>query len=346
MSAEHDGPDERFEQAFAEAIGRAGGAYDADAGRLVDTGWSYGRRLRRRRRVGTAAGAAALALVGVGGAALGGLLPGQGSPAVVGAAGGASTAPAAPVTGPEFQQMLTELLPQGAVTVGEARGTESDTPQLRLVLDDGQGAVQYLFWIMRDSSTADRSCPAVPTGGDSCAESDLPDGSHLSLYQAATRSGEPTGSKTWSAVRSGNGYRMMLQEWNRKPLENGSPITRTDPPLTPDQLAAVVKDPRWNKVMAAIPDRHAGKPTPEPGRTRLTVPPPVPEGLTTLPPSAPLEGTLRPAPPRPLPGESAAIDTPPASEGAATGPAAALPGLLTPPSSGPATLPGFPTPGS
>ncbi|MEU3568875.1 hypothetical protein AB0E96_10690, partial [Kitasatospora sp. NPDC036755] len=230
MSAEHDGPEERFERAFTEAIGRAGAAYDTDGTRLVDTGWSYGRRLRRRRRAGTAVGAAALALVGVGGAALGGLLPG-GGPAVVGAAsgaasGGASATPVAGVTGPEFEQMLIELLPPGTVTVkvGEARGTESDTPQLRLVLDDGRGAAQFLFWIMRDAGgAASKPCPAAPTGGDSCADSDLPDGSHLQLYQAATRDNEPAGSKTWAAVLSGNGYRMMLQEWNREPLERGAP---------------------------------------------------------------------------------------------------------------------------
>ncbi|MFE7526291.1 hypothetical protein ACFU7Y_11265 [Kitasatospora sp. NPDC057542] len=148
--------------------------------------------------------------------------------------------------------MLTELLPQGAVQVGEARGTESDTPQLRLVLDDGNGPAQYLFWITR-SYGADRTCPPSPIGGDACTETALPDGGHLRLYQAATRDGEPAGSKVWSALLTGPGYQMLLQEWNREPLEQGAPITRTDPPLTPEQLAAVVKDPRWRKVLEALP---------------------------------------------------------------------------------------------
>ncbi|MEV7182870.1 hypothetical protein [Kitasatospora sp. NPDC093102] len=253
MSAEHDGPDERFERAFTEAIAAAGGAFDTEATRLVDTGWSYGRRLRRRRRIGTVAGAAALALAGVGTAAFGGLLPGPGTAVVGAAAGGSPAASAAPVTGPEFQRMLTELLPQGTVRVGEARGAESGAPQLRLVLDDGNGPAQYLFWITRFPGGNDMGCPAVPTGGDTCDESDLPDGSHLQLYQAATRTGQPAGSKTWSATLTGSGYRMMLQEWNRESLEQGAPITRTDPPLTPEQLAAVVKDPRWRKVLEALP---------------------------------------------------------------------------------------------
>ncbi|MFJ6617117.1 hypothetical protein ACIQOW_05960 [Kitasatospora sp. NPDC091335] len=309
MSAEHDGPDERFERAFAEAIGAAGGAFETEAGRLVDTGWSHGRRLRRRRRVGTAAGAAALALVGVGGAALGGLLPGQVAPAVAGpASGGVSGTPAAPVSGPEFQQMLTELLPQGAVTVGEARGTESDTPQLRLVLDDGNGAVQYLFWIM--GRVGDTGCPATTTPGDTCTESDLPGGEHLRVYQAGTRDGEPAGSKMWSAKLSGSGYQVSIQEWNRKPLEQGAPITRTDPPLTPDQLAAVVKAPRWQQVVAALPDPRAGKPT-------GPAPTPTPPAPGTLP--------ITPAP------------------GVTLYP---WDGVRTGPQTGPQTLPAFPKPGS
>nr|BFD91926.1 hypothetical protein KitaXyl93_32860 [Kitasatospora sp. Xyl93] len=300
MSAEHDGPDERFEQAFTEAIGRAGGAYDTDATRLVDTGWAYGRRLRRRRRAGTVAGAAALALIGVGGAALGGLLPGQGAAVAGAASDGASTASAPPVTGPEFLRMLTELLPQGEVTVGEARGTESDIPQLRLVLDDGNGAVQYLFSVTLMVGDAD--CPATTVPGDACTEADLPGGEHVRVYQAGTRGDEPAGSKTWSAKLTGSGYQLLLQEWNRKPLENGSPITRTDPPLTPDQLTAVVKDPRWKKVVAAVPDRNAGKPAQLAGTATVTVPPPVPPDPTTLPavatpvPSGPATPSATPPP--------------------------------------------------
>ncbi|GAA3007279.1 hypothetical protein GCM10010519_43420 [Streptomyces lactacystinicus] len=305
MSAEHDGPDERFEQSFTEALGRAGGSYDAEATRLVDTGWSYGRRLRRRRRIGTVAGVAALALVGVGAAGIGSLLPGPGPvPSGPASAGSASSGAAAgpPVSGPEFQRMLTELLPPGTVQVGEARGTESDTPQLRLVLDDGNGPVQYLFWIMRNG--VEPGCLG-PLPGDACSETDLPGGEHLTLYQAGTRPGEPAGSKTWSATLTGPGYEILLQEWNRKPLDQGTPITRTDPPLTPDGLAAVVKDPRWKKVVAAIPkDPRAGKPlpTPQPGATLLTVPTPAPTGLTTLRPSDAVAGAASALPGLPTPG--------------------------------------------
>ncbi|MFF4921076.1 hypothetical protein ACFY4B_10895 [Kitasatospora sp. NPDC001261] len=307
MSAEHDGPEGRFERAFTEALGRAGAAYDTEPGPLVDTGWSHGRRLRRRRRIGTAAGAAALALVGVGGVALGGLLPGRGT-----AVAGPAAAPSAgPVSGAEFQRMLTELLPSPTVQVGEARGTESDTPQLRLVVDDGHGPAQYLFWITRFPGGEDTDCPAVPTGDDTCTETTLPGGGHLRLYQAGTRDGEPAGSKTWSAKLTVDGYQLMLQEWNRKPLEQGTPITRTDPPLTMDELAGVVTAPRWKQVMAAIPQASAVGSLPSP---RFGVSVPLPTPLT-----GPTQFT---------------VDVPPWS------------GLTPPPGGGPITLPATPTPAS
>ncbi|MFE4973904.1 hypothetical protein ACFRAR_17570 [Kitasatospora sp. NPDC056651] len=292
MSAEHDGPDERFERAFTAALGQAGEAFDTEAGPLVDTGWSHGRRLRRRRRAGAVAGTAlALALVGVGGAALGGLLPGPGTTAVGAASGGSPSAAATPVSGPEFQRMLTELLPPGTVVEAEGRGTESGTPQVRLTLDDGHGRAQYLMWITR-VGIGEVGCPAGAPAGDACTDTALADGARLRLYQAATRDGEPAGSKTWSAVVTGKGYQLMLQEWNREPLRQDTPITRTDPPLTVDQLGKVATDPRWKAVAAALPpDAVVGWQvtlTSTPGSVGVVVPP----GPTLIPP-----GVLPTAPP-------------------------------------------------
>ncbi|WP_405360258.1 hypothetical protein OG535_17270 [Kitasatospora sp. NBC_00085] len=250
MPADRDLPDTQYEQDFAEAISRAGEVFHAETTPLVDSGWAYGRRLRRRRRASVLAGAAALALIGVGGVAASGAVGGSGK------AGPASAGDpsAAQVSGQEFLAMLTELLPAGATEVGEARGTENDIPQLRLTLDDGHGAVQYLLWIARLAGvSADRGCPAQ-LGGDACTASTLADGSELVVYQAGTRDNEPAGSKMWSAnLYAKDGYQVQLREWNRKPLENGSPITRADPPLSPTQLAAVAADPRWKRVADALP---------------------------------------------------------------------------------------------
>ncbi|WP_406199906.1 hypothetical protein OH807_18150 [Kitasatospora sp. NBC_01560] len=269
MSADRDLPDSQYEQDFSAALSRAGEAFHTETLPLVDSGWSYGRRLRRRRRASALAGAAALALIGVGGVAVADLSGGGGGG--LGPAAGS----AAPVSGQEFLGMLTGLLPAGhVVEVGEARGTESDTPQLRLTYDDGNGAVQYLFWITRAVPGLDADC-ATATAPDVCAESTTANGSRVRTYQAGTRSGEPAGSKTWSAsLHSKNGYHLMLQEWNREPLEKGAPVTRTDPPLTVDRMTEVVSDKRWDRVFAAIPATGtAGKaatfPAPGGGATTL-----------------------------------------------------------------------------
>lgn len=246
-------PDSRQEQEFTEAIGRAATAYRLDSGELAERGWQYGRRLRRRRRTALLGGAAALALTGLlGASALG--LPGGSGGGGAGPGDRASGPAVAAVTGPQFQAMLTELLPAGRlVEVGEARGTDaSSIPQLRLVWDDGHGAVQYLFSIMR-GALQDTDCSPGAPAGDSCTVRTLPDGTKVRLYTAGTRDGEPAGARMASALATTpDGYQLMLQEWNRLPLAAGTPITRPEPPLDADQLVALIGDPRWQRVERAI----------------------------------------------------------------------------------------------
>ncbi|MFJ8043949.1 hypothetical protein ACIRBX_25955 [Kitasatospora sp. NPDC096147] len=258
------GSSSEFDARFAEAMTEAGQAYRIEPTALVDTAWARGRAIRRRRRASVVvAGVAAVALVGVGGTAVVGAFDGA---RPVGAAHGA----AAQVSGPEFQAMLTELLPQGTVEVGQAQGTEADPAQLRLTVDDGHGAAQFLFWITRGGKGA-QGCPAY-LGEDTCTETETEAG-QVVVYQAGARSGEPAGSKTWSAVLyTKDGYQLMLQEWNRKPLEQGTPITRADPPLTAAQLTAVVTDPRWKRVEAALSSQKPGASTPTAVAPSLTWP--------------------------------------------------------------------------
>ncbi|GAA1410879.1 hypothetical protein GCM10009639_62100 [Kitasatospora putterlickiae] len=251
-------PETRYEQDLSTAMARAADSFHTETEPLIDTAWGYGRRLRRRRRMSVLAGAAALALVGVGGVAVAGLA--DGGPGRTVSAAGAPTAgatTAAPVSGQQFLDLFTGLLPAGQIVqVGEARGTESGTPQVRLVHDDGQGRAQYLFWITHSPSWPDNGegC-AYATAPDECTQTITADGSRLVIYKANYRSGEPTGAKMWSAtLHTAGGYHVLLEEWNREPMANGTGITRADPPLTSDQLAALVTDPRWQQVIAAIPD--------------------------------------------------------------------------------------------
>ncbi|MFE2351231.1 hypothetical protein [Kitasatospora cineracea] len=246
-------PETDHEQTFVRALEAAAEEYRTDSGALAERGRHHGRRLRLRRR-GALLGGATAAVALVAGAGL--LVPqlGSGSGSGSGGVGPAAAASAPPVDGPAFRDLLTALLPAGQlVETGEARGTEKEIPQLRLIWDDGGGQAQYLFWISRTGTTNDCSLPPIP--GDTCEQRTLADGTKVTVYQAGTRDGEPAGAKTWSATATTpDGYQLMLQEWNRRPLDQGAPVTRVDPPLTTDQLAAVVADPRWKQVEQAIPD--------------------------------------------------------------------------------------------
>ncbi|MEU6236047.1 hypothetical protein ABZ885_23865, partial [Kitasatospora sp. NPDC047058] len=240
---------------------------------------------------------------------------------------------AAPVSGQEFLGLLTGLLPAGRVVdVGEARGTESGTPQLRLTHDDGHGTVQYLFWITRDAGGADEGC-AHTAAPDVCTESTTADGSRVVVYQAGTRDGEPAGAKTWSAsLITKSGYHLMLQEWNRRPLEQGTDITRAEPPLTAGRMVEVVTDKRWDRVAAAIP--ADGRPGAG-GAPGVAVTP----GGKPLLPSDVVSGQggagqgKGGTPPLPQPGATGSTGAPV--------PPTAVPGVLAP-QNGPATPPALP----
>ncbi|MFJ4668018.1 hypothetical protein [Kitasatospora purpeofusca] len=307
MSEDRELPDTQYEQDFSAAMARAGETFHTETVPLVDTAWSYGRRLRRRRRAAMVAGAAALALVGVGGVAVADL-PGGGTGRVAAAGAPSAGATAAPVSGQELLDLFTPLLPAGnIVKIEEARGTESGTPQLRLTHEDGHGLAYYLFWITGPSVIPDdaKGC-AYATAPDVCTSSTAADGSQLVVYQASTRSGEPDGSKTWSAsLYSKSGYHLMVQEWNRNPLDRSSGITRVDPPMTTERIAEVATDKRWERVAAAIPD------------------------ISVLMSRTPAAGQGNGASPSP------ALPSP-------TGPSAPKPPPLDGPLSGPVTLPAFP----
>ncbi|MEU8920771.1 hypothetical protein AB0D10_07475 [Kitasatospora sp. NPDC048545] len=282
MPTEDHGPDPQFEQTFTEAIGRAGDAYDTDAGPLVDTGWAHGRRLRRRRRIGTAAGAAAVALV-----AAGGLLPGVRVPVPVGTA--AAAGPAA-IPGPELARMVTGLLPKGTVVVAEARGTESRAPQVRLVLDDGHGRAQLLAFVTRAPTGVRPGCVTGPLMNDPCTVSADP-ADNVMTSRLNPRVDGKDGTKIWISVLSADGYQVVVEEWNGEPLEPGASITRGDPPLTADQLERVVRDAGWQRVAAALPEgpgvsfwhtfppRTTPEPDARPGAVSVAVPPVLPSGL-------------------------------------------------------------------
>ncbi|AUY51731.1 hypothetical protein [Streptomyces sp. CB01881] len=277
------GQDE-FEDDLLHAMTRTGEGFRPDQAPLAAGGLARGRRRwRRRSAAAVVSGAAALALVGTGavylsggagdsrtGTALTAAASGSGAAAASGTAGAASptasptaspSASQAVISGDEVLATLRSLLPKGQVTEGKGRGT--DDPELRgafagadLVLDDGQGKSRVQIGIQkhRKGQSQPRTCPADLKVNriDSCAVTKLPDGSELVLNQGHEYSDNRADTKEWFAALTGpDGREIMLSEWN-SPQEKGAPDSRPNPPLTLDQLKAVVTDKSWDRTVAAL----------------------------------------------------------------------------------------------
>ncbi|MFB6894623.1 hypothetical protein ACFCX4_35660 [Kitasatospora sp. NPDC056327] len=260
-----DDLNDSYQQEFARALSSTAGSFRIDPGPLAEPARARGRRLRRRRRAGALTGAAALALLATGAVVAGHGFTGSGSRVAPAATAPAVPKPSgSPASGAEILSMLTGLLPSGTVTADLIRGTESARPAVRFVLDDGKGVARIDFSIVEGANPGS-GCPDTDAPDPACSVSRLPDGSPVVVRQATARAGEPAGSRTWSAsLSSSKGYTVTAREWNRASTENGSPVTRPLPPLTTDQLAAVVADPRWQPVAAAL---AGGRGTPAPDET-------------------------------------------------------------------------------
>ncbi|MFE6869462.1 hypothetical protein ACFVFS_23270 [Kitasatospora sp. NPDC057692] len=274
------GPD-NFEDDLLYALTRTGeGFRPGGPSELAAGGLARGRR-RWRRRSATAVvgGAAALALVGTGTVYLAGGAPagttvtaaagsgtGSGSAAPTAAAAPSTpAAQAAPVSADEVLATFKALLPKGEVTAASGRGTDPDgkpaafaMPGAVLVLDDGKGKAQLGLSIARlgegDPRRTENECPDkkyVPY--DACTTTTLPDGGTLTVFQGYEYPDRRADTKRWYAKLTGKDGRLIeLNEWN-SPAEKGQPVSRPAPPLTPEQLTAVVTDKSWDRVVAAVP---------------------------------------------------------------------------------------------
>ncbi|MER6304425.1 hypothetical protein ABT247_33525, partial [Kitasatospora sp. NPDC001539] len=193
------------------------------------------------------------------------------------AGSGASAAPAsAPaatpgakaVTGPEVLAAFQALLPKGEVTDGTGTGTGSGSgepgggggnPGATLVFDDGSGKAAMSLSLTRlapnDPNRAQNTCPdrkLVPY--DACTTGSLPGGGSLTVFQGYEYPDKHVPTKWWSAKLVGqDGRQIELSEWNA-PAEKDAPVSRPAPPLSPDQLRAIVTDRSWDRVVAAIPE--------------------------------------------------------------------------------------------
>ncbi|MFG2910989.1 hypothetical protein ACGF13_38820 [Kitasatospora sp. NPDC048286] len=273
---------DKFEDDLLYALTRTGEGFrteQAEQAGLVADGYRLGRRRwRRRSAAAVVGGAAALALVGTGtvylaspGAGDAGTVSAASAPAAsVGITAGGSAAATTPtalqsvaqaaVSGDEVLATFRALLPKGEITEatgqGTDRGPKATDASANLVFDDGQGKslIQFNISKHRPGQVQLPGCPPDLTlvRVDACTDTVLPDGSKLLLQQGYEYSDSRADTKEWFAVLNGpDGRSVSVHEWNA-PKEKGAPDSRPNPPLTLDQLKAVVTDKSWDRVVKAL----------------------------------------------------------------------------------------------
>jgi hypothetical protein len=267
-----------FEDRFAQSLRDTGeDLTPVNLTRLVNGGVADGRRRRRRRSAAVAGGSTALALVAVAvGAAVVPSLTGATHPReVAGPAARPSmslAASGAPISDrARAQQMVTtleSLLPKTArITDATGRWALADSgahpmtaPLASLVYDDGKGASSIELALARypkgDAPLPTCGDPAyVPN--DVCHVYQLPGGGRLLIDQGYEYPSRGSGTKDWHAVLDlPDGSHVEMDEWNAA-AEKGSGVTRATPPLSPEQLRAIVTSHAWQPLLAAVPKPHS-----------------------------------------------------------------------------------------
>ncbi|WP_404958019.1 hypothetical protein [Streptomyces sp. 147326] len=267
-----------FEDDLGVALRRAGDGFTADRDALVDAGERRGRRLVARRRQAAAAGGSvlALALIATAGAYAGGLLDGTGGAGTVHAAAPPTT-PAGDDKGPlagsgvvTAEQMIANLralLPGGQLTEPAGRGSDDQVPLASGVYDDGKGRAAVSIGLSRVDPDGSHARATTECGDknlqeyDYCRTEQLADGSRLLVFKGYEYPDRREDTKVWRAVlATPQGFLVELSEWNA-PAEKGAPVSRSNPPLTTDQLKTVVTSALWQPALNDLP---APEPDPEP----------------------------------------------------------------------------------
>ncbi|MEU6093775.1 hypothetical protein [Streptomyces sp. NPDC047079] len=267
-----------FEDRFAAALRQAGGTFESHRLDLAARAETRGRKLRRRRAA-VVGGVAGVALVGLGAALV---LPGVRAddgrrqsvadrPSTPSAPSASPTRPA-PVSADDLVRTLERLLPKGQFSDEDGRGTgDEPTPYARVVYDDGKGKAAVAVAVDRVQPGSSQAfgattCPdKVFVPYDACATSKLADGSALMVLQGYEYPDRRVDTKLWTAeLVTPKGQHISVQEWNA-PAEKDASVSRARPPLSPEQLKALVSAREWRAVADAIP-ADPRVPTTEPSR--------------------------------------------------------------------------------
>ncbi|MFE6835205.1 hypothetical protein ACFVFI_10280 [Streptomyces sp. NPDC057705] len=265
-----------FEDDLGAALRSAGDGFTADRDALVDAGEQRGRRMVARRRQAAAAGGSvlALALIATAGAYAGGLLDGTERAGTINVAapptspGGDDKGPLAGSGAVSAEQMIANLrglLPGGQLTEPVGRGSDDQVPLVSGVYDDGKGRAAVSLALSRVDPDGSNARATTECGDknlqeyDDCRTEQLADGSKLLLHQGYEYPDRRMDTKVWRAVLvTRQGFQVELSEWNA-PAEKGVPVSRSNPPLTTDQLKTVVTSAVWRPALNDLP-----APEPEP----------------------------------------------------------------------------------
>ncbi|MFJ4777998.1 hypothetical protein [Streptomyces sp. NPDC088762] len=263
-----------FEDELGEALRRAGDGFTADRHALVEAGERRGRRLVARRRAALIGGSVlSLALIGAAGAYAGGLLGATDrveiatppTPSGGGEDGTPEPPPQPPrgtgaVSSSQMVEVLKGLLPEGTLSVEHANGTGgSGGAGVSGVYDDGKGGAAIRLVVSRvdpNGSMANTTtmCTKKATRpDDDCATEQLADGSRLLIQQGYAAQNPDIDVKEWrAALVTPQGFLVELSEMNALPTETMK-ASRANPPLSPDQLRAVVISDKWHPALNDLP---------------------------------------------------------------------------------------------
>ncbi|MFF3596421.1 hypothetical protein [Kitasatospora indigofera] len=264
-----------FEDEFPLAL-RSAAELAPDTGAVALSAGAV-RRARRRRTRGVLVGTAGVLTVAVLGTVL---LTGHGPGAAVVPSGGQVASRA--VSDAQMLGLLTDLLPPGRIS--EAGVDTGSNRVVHLLHDDGRGASTITLFVERVSGPdAARCLDSFDTPTESCDRTVRPDGSVVVIDKMNGRSADQP--KEWRAVyATPGGKQVVLTSYNA--VNAGPPTTRPEPPLSAEQLTAVVTSPSWDAVFAGLsasaadvsPLPSPGAASPAPAEILATVTPLLPPG--------------------------------------------------------------------
>lgn len=223
--------DEREVPRATELLGRALQGVQMPSGPGADAVFARAARVRWRRRgavTGTAAAAALVSLVGTG------VLPWQGPQRP----GAALTAPTSAA------ERLARLLPPGTGEVREIGSVVGEGPYDGLYAVHRDGGVGYLNIQVLSSRREDWPVcsPDVPGASATCVPETLPNGDVRESTEPARGS---RGDVPWRSVRLfTKGYAVMIKAADGFDARWAVGPRLDSPPLTADQLRALVVSPR------------------------------------------------------------------------------------------------------